>query len=146
MDRRGRGFILANLGDVSLRRGQLEQARQQLIEALGIGSAVGEHVVVANAHTLLGQLEAQQGDLELAREHFDSAIRALEPLDMPDRLRDCHIACAELLYEHGDIESAALHWKAAAEIGRVGAASLRSNPELAQAAEELLQGTASTAS
>ena len=146
MDRRGRGFILANLGDVSLRRGQLEQARQQLIEALGIGSAVGENVVVANAHTLLGQLEAQQGDLELAREHFDSAIRALEPLDMPDRLRDCHIACAELLYEHGDIESAALHWKAAAEIGRVGAASLRSNPELAQAAEELLQGTVSAAS
>jgi tetratricopeptide (TPR) repeat protein len=139
MDRRGRGYILANLGEVSLRRGQLEQARQQLVEALDAGSAVGEQVVVANAHALLGQLESRQGDLKLAGEHFDLAIRILEALDMPDRLRDCHIACAEALYERGEIGAAALHWKAAAEIGRLAALGLKSTPETALAADEQVQ-------
>jgi tetratricopeptide (TPR) repeat protein len=139
MDRRGRGYILANLGEVSLRRGQLEQARQQLVEALDAGTVVGEQVVVANAHALLGQLESRCGDVELAGEHFDSAIRILEALDMPDRLRDCHIACAEALYERGEIGAAALHWKAAAEIGRLTALGLRSTPETALAADEQVQ-------
>jgi tetratricopeptide (TPR) repeat protein len=139
MDRRGRGYILANLGEVSLRRGQLEQARQQLVEALDAGTVVGEQVVVASAHALLGQLESRCGDLELAGEHFDSAIRILEALDMPDRLRDCHIACAEALYERGEIGAAALHWKAAAEIGRLAALGLRSAPETAPAADEQVQ-------
>ena len=119
VDRRGRGFLLANLGEVSLRRGQMDQARQQLEEALDAGSVVGEQVVIANAHALLGQLEARQGDLKLAGDHFDSAIAILETLDMPDRLRECHIARAESMYENGDIASAALHWRAAAEIGRL---------------------------
>jgi tetratricopeptide (TPR) repeat protein len=136
MDRRGRGHILTNLGEVSLRRGQLEQARQQLEEAMEVGRLVGEQVVVANAHALLGQLESREGNLQMAGEHFDAAIRILEPLDMPDRLRECHIACAESLYEHGDIASAALHWKAAAEIGRFAAMGLKSGPATASPDEE----------
>jgi tetratricopeptide (TPR) repeat protein len=139
MDRRGRGFILANLGEVSLRRGHLEQARQQLLEALDAGTIVGEQLVVASAHALLGQLESRQGDLELSSEHFESAIRILEALDMPDRLRDCHIACAESLYERGDVGSAALHWKAAAEIGRLAALGLKSSPETALDGDGQLQ-------
>jgi tetratricopeptide (TPR) repeat protein/DNA-binding XRE family transcriptional regulator len=129
MDRRGRGYILANLGEVSLRRGQLDQARQQLVEALEAGTLVGEEVVVASAHELLGQLEARRGELELAGKHFDTAIRILEALDMPDRLRDCHISCAEALYERGEVGAAALHWKSAAEIGRLTALGLRLSPE-----------------
>jgi tetratricopeptide (TPR) repeat protein len=136
MDRRGRGHILANLGEVSLRRGQLEQARQQLEEAMEVGRVVGEQVVVANVHALLGQLESREGNLQMAGEHFDAAIRILEPLDMPDRLRECHIACAESLYEHGDIAAAALHWKAAAEIGRFAALGLSSGPGTASPDEE----------
>ena len=102
IDRRGRGYILANLGEVSLLRGQFELARRQLGEALDAGAIVGEKVVVANAHVLLGKLESRQGgDLKLASEHFDEAIRVLEALDMPDRLRDCHIAAAESMYERG---------------------------------------------
>jgi tetratricopeptide (TPR) repeat protein/DNA-binding XRE family transcriptional regulator len=142
MDRRGRGYILANLGEVSLRRGDLDQARQQLVEALDAGTVIGEQVVVANAHTLLGQLESRQGHLKLAGQHFDSAIRILEALEMPDRLRDCHIACAESFYEHGEIDSAALHWKAAAEIGRFASLGFRSKPETALAADELVQAVA----
>jgi tetratricopeptide (TPR) repeat protein len=113
MDRRGRAYILTNLGEVSLRRGKREQARLQLAEAMEAGRVVGEQVVMANVHTLLGQLEAQEGNLELAAEHFGSAIQILEALNMPDRLRECHLACAESLYERGDIAAAALHWKAA---------------------------------
>jgi tetratricopeptide (TPR) repeat protein len=142
MDRRGRGHILANLGEVSLRRGQLEEARQLLDEALETGRVVGEQVVVAIAQALMGQVEARQGDHKLAREHFDSAIRILEALDMPDRLRECHIACAESLYEHGDIASAALHWKAAAEIGRLVALGLTSSPETAPPGEDEQQALA----
>ena len=113
MDRRGRAYILANLGEVSLRRGQREQARAWISQAIEAGRVVGEQVVVANATTLLGQLEAQEGNPKLAAEHFDSAIRILEVLDMPDRLRECHLVCAHSLYERGDIAAAALHWKAA---------------------------------
>jgi hypothetical protein len=61
---------------------------------------------------------------------------------MPDRLRDCHIACAESLYERGEIASAALHWKSAAEIGRLAALGLKSNPETALAAGDPLQALA----
>jgi tetratricopeptide (TPR) repeat protein len=136
MDRRGRGQILANLAEVSLRRGDLDQARQKLDEAMEIGGLVGEQVVVANTHALFGQLESLVGDLQKARGHFDAAIRILETLDMPDRLRECHIACAESLYEHGDIGSAALHWKAAAEIGRLVALGVGSGPETAVNGEE----------
>lgn len=136
MDRRGRGQILANLGDVSLRRGELVQARQQLNEAMEIGSGVGEQVVVANAHALFGQLESRLGDMRQAGEHFKAAIRILEALDMPDRLRECHIACAESLYEHGEVASAALHWKAAAEIGRLVALGISSSPASTSPDEE----------
>jgi tetratricopeptide (TPR) repeat protein len=136
MDRRGRGQILANLAEVSLRRGELQQARKQLSEAMEVGSLVGEQVVVATTHGLFGQLESRLGDLQKAREHFDTAIRILEALGMPDRLRECHIACAESLYEHGDVAAAALHWKAAAEIGRLVALGLRSGPETASTGEE----------
>jgi tetratricopeptide (TPR) repeat protein len=132
MDRRGAGFILANLGEVSLRRGHIEEARRQLIEALDVGNAVGEQVVVAGAHSLLGQLESREGNGAQAAEHFASAIRILEALDMPERLRDCHMACAESLYERGEVNSAALHWKAAAEIGSLSGRGLRVRPDAAE--------------
>jgi tetratricopeptide (TPR) repeat protein len=121
LDRRGRGYILAGLGEVSMRRGQSEQARQQLDEALDAGRAIGEQLLVGAAHSLLGQLESRHGELKLASEHFDSAIRIFEALDMPDRLRDCQMAYAESLYAREEFASAALHWKAAAEIGRLSA-------------------------
>jgi tetratricopeptide (TPR) repeat protein/DNA-binding XRE family transcriptional regulator len=131
MDRRGRGYILANLGEVNLRRGDLDQARRNLDDALECGNEVGEQVVLANAHSLLGQVAFRQGDPKEAGEHFGSAIRILEMLDMPDRLRDCHIACAEFLFNQGDIGAAALHWKSAAEIGKQAALGFSLTPDSA---------------
>jgi tetratricopeptide (TPR) repeat protein len=125
MDRRGRGFILASLGEVSMRRGQPDEARIQLEEALDAGTVIGEHLLVAAAHKLLGQLESQYGEPTLANDHFDSAIGIFETLGMPDRLRDCHMAYADSLFTRGEFSPAALNWKAAAEIGRLAAVGIR---------------------
>lgn len=124
MDRRGRGFILASLGEVNLRRDQPEEARKHLDEALEAGNVIGEQLLVGAAHSLLGQLESKYGELIVANDHFDSAIGIFETLDMPDRLRDCHMVYAESLFSRGEFSSAALHWKAAAEIGRLNALGL----------------------
>lgn len=134
IDRRGRGYILANLGEVNLRRGQLEEARRYLLEAWEAGNAVGERVVLAGVHALLGQLEERQSNPALADDHFESAIGILEGLAMPDRLRDCHMKYAESLYARGNISSAALHWKSAAEIGKLASLGLEQNLEAAGAA------------
>jgi tetratricopeptide (TPR) repeat protein len=144
MDRRGRGYVLAGLGEVNLRRGQPAEARKQLDEALNAGHAIGEQVLVAVVHSLLGQLESKYGDLTAANDHFDSAIGILETVGMPDRLRDCHMVHAESLFTRGEFSSAALHWKAAAEIGRMTALGLTSTLETAHADDDRRRAVGST--
>jgi tetratricopeptide (TPR) repeat protein len=117
IDRWGRGYILANLGEVSLERGNTEEALVYLLEALKVGQALGEKLVISNVHTLLGRIEESSGNQEEADQNFGIAIHILEELEMPDRLRECHVAYAELLNKRGDLRSAAEHWKAGAEIG-----------------------------
>ena len=124
MDRRGRGYILTNLGEVHLRRGDLSQARDYLEQALEVGDAVGERIVLANAGILLGQLEEQTGNPRLADHHFGNAIRILEELGMPHRLRDAHMEYAEVLEGRHDLVAAVRHWKQGAEIGRIAALGL----------------------
>ncbi len=124
MDRRGRGYILANLGEVYLRRNDLSPARDYLEQALELAQAVGERVVLANARLLLGQLEERKGNRRLADDHFGNAIRILEELGMPDRLRDAHMEYAELLEARSDLVAALQHWKQGAEIGVVAALGL----------------------
>jgi tetratricopeptide (TPR) repeat protein len=124
MDRRGRGYILTNLGEVHLRRGDLSQARDYLEQALEVGDAVAERIVLANARILLGQLENQIGNPRLADDHFGNAIGILEELGMPHRLRDAHMEYAEVLEGRHDLAAALRHWKQGAEIGRVAATGL----------------------
>ncbi len=124
IDPQSRGYILANLGHVYLRQGRLPEAQQHAAEALSAGAMVGERIVMANAHALLGQLDARRGDPRSADEHFERAIEILEQLQMLDRLRDCHMEYADMLYERNEIASAALHWKAAAEVARASALGL----------------------
>jgi tetratricopeptide (TPR) repeat protein len=124
MDRRGRGYILTNLGEVYLRRDELSQAMDYLEQALEVAHAVGERIVLANARVLLGQLEERKGNRRLADDHFGSAIAILEELGMPDRLRDAHMNYAELLDAREDVVAASRHWKQAAEIGVVAALGL----------------------
>jgi tetratricopeptide (TPR) repeat protein len=125
MDRRGRGFILANLGEVYLRRGDLSKASDYLGQALQAAEAINERVVVANVKVLLGQLEERHGNPALADDHFEGAIRILEELGMPDRLRDAHMEYAELLEARQDVATAYQHWKLAAEIGRLASLGVK---------------------
>ncbi len=106
INRRGRGFILGNLGDVCLRRGRMDEARVYMNRALENGQAFGERIVVADAEMLLGKLEEKLGNAGLADAHYQAAIRNLEEIEMPNRLRDCHVEYAQLLEARGDIRAA----------------------------------------
>jgi len=121
IDRRGRGYILANLGDVSLRKGRPDEARSYLNKATEVGEAFGEQIVLADVQVLRGRLEERQANSHAADDHFLQAIRILEDLEMLDRLRDCHMNYATVLEDRGDIGAAARHWKLAAEIGKSAA-------------------------
>jgi predicted metal-dependent hydrolase len=109
---------------VHLRRDEVPQARDYLEQALEVAEAVGERIVLANAHVLLGQLEEQTGNRRLADDHFGKAIQILDELGMPDRLRDAHMEYAELLEARHDLVAASRHWKQGAEIGRIAALGL----------------------
>jgi tetratricopeptide (TPR) repeat protein len=124
MDRKGRGYILTNLGEVHLRRNDLSAARDYLEQALEVAEAIGERIVLANARILLGRLEERKGNPRLADDQFDIAIQILEELGMPDRLRDAHMEYAELLEARPDLTAALRHWKQGAEIGVVAALGL----------------------
>ena len=119
MDRRGHGYILANLGDVHLRRGELSEAEAYLHQALELAEAIPERIVIANSRILLGKLSERQGNEALADTQFETALRILEEIGMPDRLRDAHMEYAEVLDARDDSVSGARHWKLAAEIGKM---------------------------
>ncbi len=106
MNRRGRGFILGNLGDVYMRKGRMDEARAYLNRALESGVAFGERIVVADAEMLLGKLEEKLGSPGSADAHFQAAIHNLEEIEMPNRLRDCHVEYSQVLEARGDIRAA----------------------------------------
>ncbi len=116
--RRGRGYILANLGDVSLRKGRLDDARRYLQLAAEASEATGERIVRGNVEVLSAQLEERHGNGHGADDHFLKAITIFGELEMPNRLRDCHMAYAKLLEDRGDVAAAARHWRLAAELGK----------------------------
>jgi tetratricopeptide (TPR) repeat protein/DNA-binding XRE family transcriptional regulator len=118
MNRRGRGFILANLGEVCLKQGRLDEARSYFNQSLEVGEAFGERIVLTVAGVLLGQLEEGLGNTQAADNHFLEALRILEELEMPNRLRDCHLAYAQVLEARGELRPAIHHMRLAAELGR----------------------------
>jgi len=124
MDRRGRAHILVGLGEVKLRKGQLTEANEYLLQAFGAAEATGERIVLAEARMLRAQLEERNGNRSVADDDFGNAIRILEELGMPHRLRDAHMEYAELLEARQDLIAALRHWKQGAEIGKVAATGL----------------------
>jgi tetratricopeptide (TPR) repeat protein len=106
INRRGRGYILANLGEVCMRSGRTEEARRYLEDALAVGEAFGERIVLADASMLLGRLEEGLEHPGSADDHYGSAIRALEEIEMPNRLRDCYVEYAQVLESRGDMRAA----------------------------------------
>ncbi len=124
IDRRGRGFILNNLADLSMRKGRFREAREYLAHALQAGYATGEGIVQASTHELVGTLDERQGDTDAADREFGIALAILEQVGMLDRLRDMHMRCAEIMEAREDISAAARHWKRAAELGKQTATGL----------------------
>jgi tetratricopeptide (TPR) repeat protein len=122
INRRGRGFILANLGEVCMRSGRTEEARRYLEDALGVGEAFGERIVVADAAMLLGRLEEGLGHPQSADDHYGSAIRALQEIEMPNRLRDCYVEYAQVLEARGDMRAAYRQLQLAVEADKTTAA------------------------
>jgi tetratricopeptide (TPR) repeat protein len=133
IDRRGRGYVLANLADVNLRKGRLDEARRYLIEAAQAGEAAGERACLAEVHLLHGKLDEQLDRTQAADEHFEAAIEILSELEMPNRLRDCHMDFANVLESRGKLSAAARHWKLAAEIGKAAALGVAINREESEA-------------
>jgi tetratricopeptide (TPR) repeat protein len=133
IDRRGRGFVLAGLGAVNLRKGRFDDARRYLNEAVEAGEAFGERKVLSGAFVLLGQLEQQLGNGRASDDYFLRSINMSAELAMPDRLRDCHMAYAQVLDDRGDVGAAARHWKLAAEIGKSAALGVVINREESEA-------------
>jgi tetratricopeptide (TPR) repeat protein len=124
MGRRGRAHILVGLGDVKLRKGDVAEADEYLLQASNAAEATGERIVLAEVRMLRAQLEERKGNRRLADDYFGHAIQILEELGMPDRLRDAHMSYAELLDARSDVHAASRHWKQAAEIGVVAALGL----------------------
>jgi tetratricopeptide (TPR) repeat protein/DNA-binding XRE family transcriptional regulator len=125
LDRRGRGFILNNLGEVSLRKGDIAAAREYAVRALESGLALNERIVLAEAHALLGKIAEHDGSRRTADDEFGKAIAMLEQIDMPDRLRDMHMEYAALLDARMDTTLSVGHWKRAAELGKLTSAGIR---------------------
>jgi tetratricopeptide (TPR) repeat protein/DNA-binding XRE family transcriptional regulator len=125
LDRRGRGFILNNLGEVYLRKGDISRAREYAVRALESGLALNERIVLAEAHALLGKIAEHEGSRRTADDEFGKAIAMLEQINMPDRLRDMHMEYAAMLDARPDTVQSARHWKRAAELGKLNSAGIR---------------------
>ncbi|GAC1671850.1 MAG: hypothetical protein PVS3B2_13500 [Candidatus Dormibacteraceae bacterium] len=121
IDRRGRSYVLANLGDVNLRKGRLDDAGRFLAQAAQAAEAFGERVSLAEVHVLQGRLAERLDRTQAADDNFEAAINILSELEMPHRLRDCHMDYAQLLEDRGDQSASTRHWKLAAEIGKSAA-------------------------
>lgn len=122
LDRRGRGFILTNMGELHLRRNDIAGAGEFLRQALESAETTGERIVSAEAHALMGELEEMRGDRPAADANFTIALETLDALHMPDRLRDAHMKYAEILDARGEEGRAAGHWKLAARLGKLAGA------------------------
>jgi tetratricopeptide (TPR) repeat protein len=133
IDRRGRGYVLANLADVNLRKGRLDEAQRYLTEAAQTAEAFGERVCLADVHILQAKLEERLDRTQPADRQFEAAIAILGEVGMPNRLRDCHMDYARLLDERGDVNAAARHWKLAAEIGKSAALGITIHPQESEA-------------
>src|ERR1700682_6543031 len=133
IDRRGRGYVLTSLADVSLRKGRLEEARGYLEQAVQAGEAAGERGCLAQVHVLQAQLDEMLDKTQAADQHFEAAIQILGELEMPNRLRDCHMAYANMLEARGELSVAARHWKLAAEIGKAATLGVAINRQESEA-------------
>lgn len=123
LDRRGRAYVLANLGELYWRRADLDAAADFLGRAREVAAALNERVVVARVDCLLAQVAEARGEVGEADRLFAVGLGLFAELDVPERLRRAHMAYAGCLERRADFKAAATHWRSAAEL-----ADARSGP------------------
>lgn len=109
-----RAIVLTSTGELHLVRGQLDAARDSLLQALDIAVSVSQLESEATARHLLGRVHLELGDIEEARRSFAAAIERLQKAQLFDRLRECAIEYAELLQRQGRLEESIACWRIAA--------------------------------
>jgi len=122
LDRRGRAYMLANLGELYWRRGELEAAAGYLGRARELAAALDERMVVARVDALNAQVAEVRGRAAEADRLFAAALEAFGGLGITERLRRTHMAYAEILERRNDFRGAAAQWRAAAELAGDGSA------------------------
>jgi LuxR family maltose regulon positive regulatory protein len=113
-----RGICLGFVGKAELDAGQLDAARQTLLEARALSEA--SHIRhAARAHTIgLAHACAGQGELHQAAALYDQALAdALDGADLSDQ-GPARLGLARLAYEQNDLEAANREAQAACEIGK----------------------------
>jgi tetratricopeptide (TPR) repeat protein len=117
-NRRSRGYVLNNLGEIALRRGAVIAAQTMAEEALGVARETDESIVEGGSEMLLARCAEASGRRAEADQHWRAALTTFERLEMANRLRDCHLEFARTLKARGDLLAAAEQWESAAELGK----------------------------
>jgi DNA-binding CsgD family transcriptional regulator len=114
-----RGFALVVRAIARVRRGDVDAARADALEALAICERVGWPHGIFAAHWTLGCVALCEGDHRLAAEVMEPVIDAIESLDVYDRLTAMYLPDAiEALIATGQLERAERLIDAIAECGR----------------------------
>lgn len=125
-----RSYVLNSLAELHVVRGDLDSAGTYLHEALQVALENGARQPEATSRQLLGRLHFARGEMEAADAEFTQAIEVLTSLEAHERLRDCLIEYADMLQSRGLLERSIVYWRAAAEVGRQGAASYNESAAL----------------
>lgn len=118
IEARGRNYCLLGLAEVALARNDSAEAKAILEEASREGARLGEAIVVACAHQLLGRVASRQGNDEESDSEYHIALRSLEELQHQERLADCHLEYAEALTQRGLLAEANSNLRQAARLAR----------------------------
>jgi tetratricopeptide (TPR) repeat protein len=112
LDRR-KSNVLLSLSELSMKRGEIDEARRVAESALELAERNHESMTVALAHQTLGQLAAASDDAKRSDEEFDLALSALTQLKVVERIVECHTKYAEVLETRGENLQALKHLKLA---------------------------------
>jgi tetratricopeptide (TPR) repeat protein len=99
-------LILANLGEVALVDGKLEEARSRLDNALEIIDDIEDRGLESECCRHLATLEKAQGHLQAAREHAERAVEVAKRAGLREKEAQAYITLGDVLsaslYDAGD--------------------------------------------
>lgn len=118
IEARGRNYCLLGLAEIAVARNDPQEARTLLDEAAREGRRLGEAIVVACVHQLMGRAALQQGNEIESDAEYQAALQSLEDLQHLERLADCHLEYADVLTRRGLVVEANAHLREGARLAR----------------------------